>query len=600
MRVDPITLEVLRNKFDSIADEMELTVLKSSYSTIVNEALDATTALFSAYGEMIAQAVGLPLHLGAMIPSVRRILELFPSDTMRSGDAYVLNDPYDGGTHLPDLIVVTPVFSDGAVVALTCSLTHHQELGGVRPGSTPMNAEEIFQEGLRIPPLRFIAQGQPNETFFKFLERNVRIPDSVRGDLMGQVAACNVGARRFSVVIEEYGLDVVLATMQELVDQGEQLMRHAIAQLPDGRYEFHDYLDNDGVELDRRIPIHVAVEIRGSELFVDLSGSGPQARGPINCVADSTLAAIYFAVRAVCDPTLPRNSGCHRPISVKFPEASVVSAQFPAAVNARSLVIRRVADAMLGALGQAVPDRVPAASNGHPLAASIGGIDPLTSRPFVTSEIGTGGMGARLGKDGIDTLSTDTSNAMNIPVEILESLFPLRVHRYRLNRDSGGAGRWRGGLGFEKLFEVIRGTVSVSHRGERYFTAPWGVWGGGPGGKSAAWILYKDGSRVAIPSKLDFKLSVGDRWHIFTSGAGGYGDPLEREPERVLEDVLDGKVSVEQARESYGVVVDLDQGVVDHEQTAAGRERLREARGEVNWTHDFGQPRGREVLRRSP
>ena len=593
---DTITVEVLRNKLEGIADEMELTLLKSSYSSMVSEALDASAALFTADGETIAQAVGIPLHLGTMIPAVRRMIEVFPVKTMEPADAFILNDPFEGGTHLPDLIVVMPVFFEGSVVALSCALTHHQELGGARPGSSPMDAEEIFQEGLRIPPLKLMSRGEPNETFFRLIERNVRVPDEVRGDIMGQVAACTVGARRLEAVIKDFGKETVLAAVEELLSRSEQLMRSAISRIPDGRYEFLDYLDNDGIDLDRRIPIKVAVEVQGSEIYADLEGSARQVRGPINCVASSTLSAIYFVIRAVCAPDLPRNSGCYRPIKVKLPGGSIVNANFPAAVNARAVTVRRVDDAMYGALGQAVPRQVPAASNGHPLVISFGGVDPETGALLRTSEIGTGGMGARYGKDGIDCITTDTSNTMNIPVESMEFLYPLRVHRYSLRKDSGGAGKWRGGVGFEKVIEVLRGTVLVSHRGERNFTAPWGVWGGGSGAKAESTVAFKDGRQLTIPSKLDFEMSAGDRIYALTTGGGGYGDPFERDPELVLADVLDGKVSEDQARSAYGVVVDTNRKVVNAQDTLALRTRLREKRGPITWTHDFGDPRGREKL----
>jgi N-methylhydantoinase B len=591
MSIDPITLEVLRNKLEDISDEMEITLLKSSHSTVVKEALDASAAIFDAFGNQIAQAIASPIHLGMILPAVSRIVELFPPETMREGDVFVLNDPFDGGTHLPDVVMTVPIVADGETIGLAVAITHHQEMGGRSAGSTPMDASEIFQEGLRIPPLKLYDQGEPNETLFAMLERNVRIPDTVRGDLDGQLAACATGIRGVRLLVEHYGVDVLRSCMVELLDRAEKMTRAEIERIPDGVYRFVDYLDNDGFDLERRIRIEVAVTIDGSDFMVDLTGSDPQVRGPINCVPASTLSAIYYVVKVVTDPSIPNNAGCYRPVRTILPEGSIVNAKPPAAVNGRAVVVRRIVDAMLGALAQALPDRVPAASSGHPLVCSMGGLDPATGRPYVTSEIGTGGMGARPGKDGVECVQTDTSNSQNVPVEALELEFPLRVGSYRLRRDSGGPGRFRGGLGFEKSFEALRGTVAISHRGERNHTAPWGLFGGGAGAMAKSRIVRADGSVEHFPSKAELRLEPGDRLEVWTTGGGGHGDSLTRDPALVLADVIDQKVSPEQADEAYGVVI--AGGAVDEARTRERREALAAARGPIDWTYDRG-PLGHE------
>jgi N-methylhydantoinase B len=589
--IDPITLEVVRNKLDDVADEMEITLLKSSHSAIVKEALDASAAIFDPAGQQIAQATAAPIHLGMIIPAVQRFVELFPPETMREGDAYVLNDPFDGGTHLPDLVLTVPVVCGGEVIALATAITHHQEMGGRSPGSTPMDATEIFQEGLRIPPLKLYDRGRPNETFFAVLERNVRIPETVRGDLHGQLAACQAGVRGVLALAERYGPEALGVYTAELLDRAERMTRDAIERIPDGTYRFVDFLDNDGIEVDRRVRIEVAITIDGSEFIVDLTGSDPQVRGPINCVPASTLAAIYYVVKVATDPSIPNNAGCYRPVRAILPEGSVVNARPPAACNARAVVVRRTVDAMLGALAPALPGRLPAASNGHPLVVSLGGVDPATAKAYVTAEIGTGGMGGRPGKDGVETIQTDTSNAQNVPVEALELEFPLRVGYYRLRRDSGGPGAFRGGLGFEKSLEVLRGELRVSHRGERHYTAPWGVFGGEAGEMSRSVVVRRDGARETIPSKLDFTLEPGDTLLLWTTGGGGHGDPFERDSRLVLEDVRDLKVSADSAANRYGVVV--ADGAVDEQATRDRRTRLAAERGPVTWTYDRG-PLGRE------
>jgi N-methylhydantoinase B/oxoprolinase/acetone carboxylase alpha subunit len=591
MSVDPITLEVVRNKLEDIADEMEITLLKSSHSTVVKEALDASAAIFDASGNQLAQAIASPIHLGMILPAVSRIVELFPPETMREGDVYVLNDPFDGGTHLPDVVMTVPIVVAGETIGLAVAITHHQEMGGRSAGSTPMDASEIFQEGLRIPPLKLYDEGVPNDTLFGMLERNVRIPDTVRGDLDGQLASCATGVRGVQLLVEHYGVDVLRACMVELLDRAETMTRTEIERIPDGVYRFVDFLDNDGFDLDRRIRIEVSITIDGSDFIVDLTGSDPQVRGPINCVPASTLSAIYYVVKVATDPSIPNNAGCYRPVRTILPEGTIVNANPPAAVNGRAVVVRRIVDAMLGALAPALPDRIPAASSGHPLVCSMGGVDPANGRPYVTSEIGTGGMGGRPGKDGVESVQTDTSNSQNVPVEALELEFPLRVGSYRLRQDSGGPGRYRGGLGFEKSFEALRGTVAISHRGERNHTAPWGLFGGGAGAMAKSRIVRADGTVETFPSKAELRLEPGDRLEVWTSGGGGHGDPLTRDPALVLADVIDRKVSLEQADEAYGVV--LADGAVDEARTRERREELASARGPLDWTYDRG-PLGHE------
>jgi N-methylhydantoinase B len=589
--IDPISIEVVRNKLDAVANEMEITLLKSSHSATVKEALDASAAIFDPQGQQIAQAVAGPLHLGMIIPGVQRFIELFPPDTMQEADVYVLNDPFDGGNHLPDLIMTVPVFADGEPVALATTITHHQEMGGRSPGSTPMDATEIFQEGLRIPPLKLFDAGEPNVTLFSIIERNVRTPETVIGDIYGQLAACHVGRRGVLGLVEQYGRETLRAYTDELLDRAERLTREAIAGIPDGTYHFVDYLDNDGIDLDQRVRIEATVTIEGSDFVADLTGSSPQVKGPINCVPASTLAAIYYVVKVATDPTIPNNAGCYRPVRAILPEASVVDPNPPAAVNGRAVTVRRIVDTMLGALAPALRGKLPAASNGHPVVMYGGGVDPETARAYGFAEFGTGGMGARPGKDGIETIQTDTSNAQNIPVEALELESPLRVGYLRLRRDSGGPGRYRGGLGFEKRLEVLRGALRVSHRGERHYTAPWGLFGGEAGASARSVLRRADGSELSVPSKLDFELTPGDQLDLWTTGGGGYGDPLGREPAAVLADVLDRKVSLEAAAERYGVVV--SDGRVDEQASGELRRRLAADRGRVAWTYDRG-PLGRE------
>lgn len=590
---DLVTLEVLRNRLDVIAEEMEYTLLRTSYSSIVKEALDASAALFLADGQMIAQATALPVHLGSLIPAIKRMIREFPAKDLRDGDVIVMNDPYEGGTHVPDINLLVPVRVDGETVALACSLAHHQEIGGKTPGSVPVDATEIYQEGLLIPPMKLYSRGRLNRTLEQILRKNVRLPDTLMGDIHAQVAAGRVGAQRLQAVFREMGKTQAQAYLWKLLDRAEVMTRTRLRNIPDGEYRFEDYLDNDGIDLDRRITIRVCVIKKGSDLVVDFAGTDPQVKGPFNGVPSVALAAVYFVVRAITDPSIPNNAGCYRMVELRLPLGSLLNPVPPAAVNSRAVTLRRVIDAVIGALVPALPERLPAASNGHPLFVSFGGVDPKTERAFVTTESGTGGMGARPVKDGIDVIQTDGSNAMNIPIEAIEMDYPLRVLWFRLRQDSGGPGRFRGGMGFEKGYEVLRGDVVVSHRGERYFTAPWGLFGGMPAAMAKATIVRRDGSVEPVPSKLVYTLRQGDRVHFWTSGGGGYGDPLQREPARVLEDLHDGKISLQAAHEAYGVVI-TPGGEVDWPRTSRRRQELARTRGPVTWTYDRGAGLGRQ------
>jgi N-methylhydantoinase B len=588
MGTDLITLEVLRNKFDVIADEMEIALLKSAYSSIVKEGMDASAALFTTRGETIAQAASIPIHLGSLGPAVQRIMQEFPVETMQAGDVYIMNDPYDGGSHLPDIVIAVPILYQGSTVALSTTMTHNQDVGGKTPGSVPTDATEIFQEGLRLPPLKFYERGEPNRTLHAILQKNVRIPDILMGDLHGQVAAGNVGQQRFVELLQEYGKDTVLAVIAELMDRAETMTREKLSAIPDGSYTFTDYLDNDGIDLEQRITIQATVTIQGSDVYCDFTGSSPQVRGPLNCVPTAAIAGAYYVIRTITDPTIPNNSGCYRPVHLHLPEGSVVNPRPPAAVNARTATIIRIADVLHGALVQALPGKLPAAASGQLLVASFGGIDPRRGMPYVTSELGAGGVGARPTKDGIDVLEMGPSNCMNIPAEAIEMHYPLRVRQYGVRPDSGGAGRYRGGLGATKVFEAVDGEVVVSMRGERYFTPPWGLYGGQPAAAAQAWVERLDGTIEEIPSKRVFTLRQGERLHIDTPGGGGYGDPLERNPEAVRQDVWDRRVSVRLAQEQYGVVLEEPGLTIDYQATQHLRAILRQQRGAITWVYDRG------------
>lgn len=588
--IDPITLEVLRNRLDAVANEMQVTLLRSAVSVILKEGEDCSCGLFDMSGETIAQACANPLHLGIMSPAVRTVLEAFPPSTLAESDVYVLNDPYMGGTHLPDVIIATPIFISGRPVAMSAALAHQEDMGGKTPGSMPADATEIFQEGLIIPPSKLHDRGVPNETLVAVIRRNVRLPDVVMGDFAAQLASVKVGARGYRGMVEEFGEATVAGAIRTLCEQAEVLTRTALGVIPDGEYRFRDFVDNDGLDVERRLPIEVALRVtRGSDVTVDFTGSAPQTGGPVNIGYWGTVSSVYFCFRAFAGPDIPVNSGATAPIRVIVPEGTFLNPRYPAPVSIRAHTAKRVVDAVFGALAQAVPDRVTAASSGSMSVCSFGGIDVRTGRYFGCTDIVAGGMGARPSKDGIDLLETDITNCMNIPVEAFEAHYPLRLLKTRYRADSGGAGRFRGGLGIERTIEAVSGPVQCSFRSDRHFTAPWGLHGGLPGERWRTRVERADGTQEQIPSKRVFALNAGDRLMMETGGGGGYGDPLERAPERVLEDVIDGKVSSEAARRDYGVVVDETKWWVDPAKTEELRAQRRAARGPVSWTFDRGE-----------
>jgi len=576
MSLDPITLEVLRNKFDVIADEMQIALLRSAYSMNIKEANDATCALLTPAGEIVAQAVANPGDIGAIMPAVQTVLRKFPVAGMAEGDVYVINDPYGGGSHLPDVFVVVPICYRGQVELVAGVKGHEQDIGGKSPGSVPTDSTEIYQEGLCLPALKMYDRGEPNETLLAILRKNVRVSDIVLGDIHSQISAGRVGHNRMQDVFETYGVETVRAAMSELLDRAESMTREYISALPDGDYSFVDYLDNDGVELDRSIPIRCTIRIRGTEATFDYAGSGAQAKGPVNSVPSNALPAAYYWLKAVTDASIPSNGGIARLITLDIPEGTVVNPRHPAPVAGRGATMLRTNDVVHGALVKLLPEAVPAGACGQTLFVALAGTKP-DGQPFVTCDLGAGGAGARHNQDGIDVLEVGIGNTMNVPCEAFEQGVPLRIAHFELRQDSGGPGRFRGGLGSHKVFEALT-EVKVSMRGERYFTQPWGVYGGLAAASGQGWVIRRDGTRLDIPSKMEIVLQVGDRMHLLTPGGGGHGDPLERDPDAVLLDVQDEKVSLAAARDIYGVAVS-DDGMTHYPaETERLRAQLRQSR----------------------
>ena len=540
--IDPITLEVVRNKLEGIANEMQTTLLHSAFSPIVKEGMDCSAALFTADGQTIAQATAIPIHLATMIPALHAVIAKYPVETMAAGDVYILNDPYCGGTHLPDITLFIPVYAESRVVAFSVATVHHQDVGGMAPGSIPTNATEIYQEGLRIPPLRYMERGKVNETLEQILRYNIRLSETFMGDLNAQLAACNVGARRLAELCRGYGAGTIVRIFELLLDRSEAMTRAALRELPEGTFRYVDFLDNDGVDLERRVRIEVAVTVRDGTIHFDFTGTDRQLRGPLNCVPSGAQAAAYYAVRALTDAQIPTNGGCFRPVTLHLPEGSLVNPVAPAPVNARTATIKRICGMMVSALAEAVPERVPAASAGLSVMLAFGG-RRADGSPFIVSELIAAGTGASRHTDGVDCLQTDGSNSMNLPLEALAIEAPIRVLRFGLRPDSGGPGRQRGGLGVVKEYEFLADDIRLTYRGERHFTAARGSLGGGEGAMSRATIYRANGKSEVIASKTVTSVSRGDRLVVETAGGGGFGNPKERAPEALAADLANRKVT---------------------------------------------------------
>jgi N-methylhydantoinase B len=589
--IDSVTREVIYHRFKSIADEMQTCIQRTGFTTVMKETGDNCAGIFDAQCRMIAQGYGVPFHLASLILNIPEIVKQFPISQMKDGDIYMQNDPYNGGSHLPDIAIVLPVICQGEVAALACAMAHQQDIGAKRP-AVCTDTTSLFEEGLNIPPTKYYEAGVRNEAVHRIIMNNVRQPALRVGDLQAQISACKTGRARILELFEEYGKDLVLSAMEQINDYSEALTRQALIQIPDGDYSFVDYIDSDGIDYSKRIKIAAKVTIRGDQIITDFRGSGPQAKGPFNCVPSVSMAAVSFVTRAITGASIPNNEGCFRPITfIPAEEGSILNPRYPAPVGARQTTLHRIKDVLMGALIKVVPERLPACSTALGIHYFVG-TDPLIQKDYVGVEFLVGGQGARPTKDGIDTVSTDLTNVKNNPVESIEKTTPIRILKTGLRDGSGGAGEYRGGLGLHKVFELTRGECVVNFFHPRFTTRSWGVFGGLPGAIGKAFIVRKTGEKEEIPSKCVRPLSEGDQLHLFNAGGGGYGDPLKRKPELVLRDVFTRRVSLEAAAEDYGVVIKEKSMAINREKTDKLRKEKARLRGPITWTYDRGPEMG--------
>ena len=531
--MDPIALEIFKNLFISVAEEMGATLGRTAYSPNIKERRDFSCACFLSDGQMIAQAAHIPVHLGAMPASVRAALEAF--DAWAPGDLVVLNDPYLGGTHLPDITMVSPVFAEESEGPpfFVASRAHHADVGGMSPGSMPL-ATEIYQEGLIIPPVKLAEGGRTEQAILDIILRNVRTPTERRGDLAAQMAAHRVGERRLGEIVGRYGLEDTLRYASGLLAYAERLTRAAIRRIPEGVYVFADEMDDDGnpgaqhLEVGSGPRIQVRVTVDGGEMTVDFAGSSPAVAGPLNAVRAITESATWYVSRCVAGAEIPANSGAFAPVRVLAPRGSMLDAEPPHAVAGGNVeTSQRIVDVVLGALAQALPDRIPAASLGTMNNLTIGGLDPEWGAPFAYYETVGGGAGAGPEGDGLSGVHVHMTNTLNTPVEALEYAYPFRVRRYGLRPGSGGLGAHCGGDGLIREIEFLC-PAAVTILSERRRTTPYGLNGGKPGAPGRN-VLIRDGEKQDLPGKVQFEARQGDVLSMRTPGGGGWGIPADLE-----------------------------------------------------------------------
>jgi len=538
MTLGPIEIEVIRNALNAAAAEMDITIWRTSRSTIVRELLDYSTAVFDAEGNNLAQSARIPGHLNSMTHALRTLLaEHVPPEEWHEGDVVIFNDPYCGGQHLPDILAFRPVFHEGQRIAFAGTLCHHIDVGGLAAGSYAAKATEIFQEGLRIPPVKLIARGVRNEGVWAMIRQNIRKPDLLLGDLSSQLASLEVGAAALLRVANRFGAAAMIEAGARILDMSEAGMRAAIGRMPDGVYEFEDFLDDDGIAIGQRIRLHVKLTIAGETALVDLSGCAPQVAGPTNATLASTNAAVMFSLMCCADASLHMSAGCYRPIRVVAPEGLVVNARHPAPVAHRVAVTHRLLNAMMGALHQAVPHLIPAAYYGNSYVTTF---QTVAETREVLVEIEIGGSGAHPAKDGVSAYASGMHNNSNIPIEMIEAQLPLTVLRYGLRAGSGGEGKYRGGLGLIREWRVDSPRCFFTANMDRFDHAPYGLAGGGEAAKGAL-VLRRDGQETPIPPKTDnLPLVRGDVVRLETSGGGGFGPVAERAPEAAARDTRMG------------------------------------------------------------
>ena len=570
--VDQITMQVINNFLVTTAREMGVAMMNTSYSPLFNEGLDFSCAIFDEKAEMIAQAEFCPAHLGAIVFIVDWVVKEVGFENFHPGDVVIHNDPFRGGCHIPEFCVIKPVFNDGAIVAFLCCIGHMTEIGGMVPGGFAGDATEVFQEGIRLPPIKICEGGVDRDDIWNIILSNVRTPKYAYGDIKAMIGSLHVGERRTLEIIDKYGVDTFAKAKEQLKDYSERRMRQEISAIDDGVYTYTGVvIDNDGVS-ETPMELTVTVHVRGDDILFDYTGSAPQARGPVNCTYGVTASATFNALLHITSNDIPSNHGCYRPVGVKAPTGTIVNVEYPgASVGGNSEIHPHIVTAIYAALKDVLPDRVSAFDGGTSALLAIGGVQPRTGEIFANLSNEGCGWGGRATKDGNNVQCIPNGNCAIAPIEVLETRYPILHHEFSLRQDSGGPGRNRGGLGCAREIEILSEELRVSAFMERVEVAPEGFFGGGEGARAQLLVkaprdnAYKTAPEaygVVCKGKFsDINMKRGHIIRIETSGGGGYGNPQDRDLARIARDVEDGFVSPQRATADYGVRVNADKSV---------------------------------------
>jgi len=553
--LDPITVEVIKGALTYAAEETGIVLRNSAYSPNIKERMDFSCTLFDHKKRLAAQAEHIPVHLGSMQLAVQKGLEKFKGK-LENGDMILFNDPYVSGTHLPDITLICPIFHEHKIVAYSANKAHHSDVGGKAPGSMAGDATEIYQEGIIIPPVKFVKRKSIDEEIASILLSNVRTPEMRLGDLRAQMAANLLGKQRVLELIDRYGVETLHEAMEDIMTYSERRMRIEISKMPKGNYSAEDYLENMGTS-NKKVKIKVTITIKKNQLIIDYTGTDKQVNGPVNAVLGVTLSGVHYALRCLTDPTILMNDGCYRPVKIHVPEGTLMNPTPPAPVAGGNVeTSQRNVDVLLKAFAQILPEKVCAACQGTMNNIAVGGINPENGKPWTFYETIAGGFGGRRGIDGVDAIHTHMTNTMNTPVEAIETVYPIRFLKYELRENSGGPGKWRGGVGLERSWMLLAPSATLSVLAERTKIPPWGLYGGKAGATGEYYIIKPNGRRIKLKSKCTVRIEKDDVFVVRTPGGGGYGNPLEREPKLVLDDVLNGLFRLEAVKEDYGVAID--------------------------------------------
>lgn len=563
--------------------EIRITMERTAYSPILHEVVDFSCGVFDQEPNLIAETSGLPIFLANLGDAIKATYETIGRDELEPEDIIMCNDPYcGGGTHTPDITCLCPVFHSNMLFGFTAFRGHTLEMGGKDPGGWYSDTVEVYQEGLRVPPVKLYSRGKANDDIFRIIRQNSRMPDSVLGDIRAMVAATRTGGKRFVELIEKYGKETFKACVQEILNHGEKMVREAVRKIPEGEYRADVVLDGDGNDdepLDERVDLKMMITVKGDEMMIDFSGTSPQCRGPMNMPLPSTISSARYGFKIVTTPFLPNNEGCFKPLRVKVPKGSILDPIPPAAIGLWPVPATSIPDLVLKALAPALPDKVRAGHFGDSYADYVYGVDPRTRKRYMIVEPVSGGYGGKPFEDGESGLfSMPHGDTYNIPIEVIEVMYPLLVERYQLIPDSGGAGKHRGGLGVRKDYRIIDHEAGMTVTFDRaIYSPPWGLFGGGSG-RPNDFTCYRNDGRVEHWRKFThLRLRPNDLVSLAGGGGGGYGSAVERDPELVRLDVMNGYVSVKSAREDYGVVVDEASLKVDYDSTHRLRQALTES-----------------------